>query len=62
MREPGPGGRASAGGAHGSRVTDKGGLGHQTGEPDGKPLSWLAGTWARPSADAGDPEPSGWAT
>ncbi len=49
MREPGPGGRASAGGAHGSRVTDKGGLGHQTGEPDGKPLSWLA-------RDQGPPE------
>ncbi len=35
------GGHASVGGTHGSKVTDKESE-HQTGEPDGKPLSWLA--------------------
>ena len=42
------GGHASVGGTHGSKVTDKESE-HQTGEPDGKPLSWLA-------RDQGPPE------
>ncbi len=55
------GGHASASGARGSRVTDNGGLGHQTGEPDGKPLSWLARDQGPPERHALRGSP-GWAT